>query len=417
MGDFRLMNQTGGGGESIENATVTLASSSFVYDGNEKTQGVTSVVLDGVTLTENVDYVVVGNRATNAGTHTLSVLGVNEYTAAATANWTISKAQGTISVSPASLSIQGIGSTGTATITKTGDGNVSVSSSDTGKVTASVSGNAVTLTAVAAGSATITVTMADGDNYLGASCTLSAEVVTVSPTLSDNTPAQIQYAAQSGIGASLWSVGDKTAAISIGAFSDIAATTNICAFIIGFDHNSSIEGTGIHFQFGIDDRNRNICFSGLKMNSSNTNSGGWNSSLMRTTHCPAFLAALPSAWQAVIADCDKYSDNTGGGSDTASYVTKTTDKIFLLAEWEVFGAKTNANSKEKSYQQQYAYYANGNSKVKYKHNVYANTVDAWHLRSVNATGTGYFCGVNTSGWPTTLTPNTSQGFAPGFKVA
>ena len=414
MGEL-FFRGTGSGGESIESAVVTLASSSFTYDGTQKEQAVFSVVLDGVTLVEGRDYVVVGNRATNAGTHTLNVLGVNEYTGAATANWTISKAQGTISVSPASLSIQGIGSTGTATITKTGDGNVSVSSSDTGKVTASVSGNAVTLTAVAAGSATITVTMADGDNYLGASCTLSAEVVTVSPTLSDNTPAQIKQVAQAGTGASIWSVGDKTAAISIATFSGISATS-ACAFILGFNHNSSKEGNGIHFQFGKTTSGTDICFYSLAMNSSGTNSGGWNDSNMRTTHCPAFLAALPSDWQAVIADCDKYSDNTGGGSDTASYVTKTTDKIFLLSEWEVFGARTYANSKEKDYQQQYAYYANGNSKIKYKHND-TGSASTWWLRSVDASRSGNFCGVRTYGNENYPRADNTSGFAPGFKVA
>lgn len=58
---------------------------------------------------------------------------------------------------------------------------------------------------------------------------------------------------------------------------------------------------------------------------------------MRKTICPAFLAALPTAWQNIIAACTKYSDNTGGGSNTASYVTATSDKIWLLSEMEVQG--------------------------------------------------------------------------------
>ena len=88
---------------------------------------------------------------------------------------------------------------------------------------------------------------------------------------------------------------------------------------------------------------------------------------MRKTICPAFLAALPAAWQNVIVACTKYSDNRGGGSDNASYVTATQDKIWLLAEFEVFGTRYYANSAEKNYQKQYDYYKNGNSRVKYQH--------------------------------------------------
>lgn len=162
-----------GGGKKINSAVVTLASSSFTYDGAEKEQLVTSVVLNGVTLTENVDYVVIGNKATNAGTHTLSVLGVNTYGGAVSANWTIAKAQGSISVSPNSLTIQGAGTVETAVISMIGDGTVSASSSDTGVATASISGTTVSVTCVSGGDVTVTVTLAEGTNYLGASCQIA----------------------------------------------------------------------------------------------------------------------------------------------------------------------------------------------------------------------------------------------------
>lgn len=162
---------------SISGATVTLIPNTFVYDGTEKTQGVASVVLDGETLTEGTDYVVTGDAHTNAGTYALNILGVNAYNGAIAVSWSIAKAHGTISVSPASVSIQGIGGSETATITYTGDGNVSVSSSDTGVATPSISGDTVAITGVASGTATITVTLGEGNNYLGASAQISAEVV------------------------------------------------------------------------------------------------------------------------------------------------------------------------------------------------------------------------------------------------
>lgn len=171
MGDFNISTLGGGSSaKSLANAVVTLAPSSFVYDGTEKAQAVASVVLDGVTLREGVDYLVTGNRATNAGNHTLTVLGVMDYGGAAAKTWRIEKAQGSVSVSPASLSIQGAGSVETAQISVTGDGSVSAVSSDTGVATASVSGGTLSVTCVAGGDATVTVTLSEGDNYLGASC-------------------------------------------------------------------------------------------------------------------------------------------------------------------------------------------------------------------------------------------------------
>ena len=184
----------------------------------------------------------------------------------------------------------------------------------------------------------------------------------------------------------------------------------------------------IHFQFGkTADGTKTIAFvdsqcnnqtSGnyFTMNMTNTNSGGWSSSRMRTTLMPQFKAALPSEWRDIISPCTKYSDNTGGGSDTASYVTNTTDDIFLLAEYEVQGARSYANSKEKDYQQQYSYYANGNSKIFYTYN-YTDIACFWWLRSVRAPSNGnHFCMVSTDGSDNIRYANYSIGLAPGFMV-
>lgn len=250
--------QDGAGGLTpIDNAVVTLTSSSFTYDGTTKTQTVQSVVLNGTTLTEGDDYIVTNNTATDAGTHTLVVAGNGNYTGEVTANWSIavrkypkptvtahptytgsaqsptlsgyvpasmtqtgdtqatnagsytltislndttnnawsdnttsavnlawhiSKATGSVSVSPNSLSITTIGDTATATIATTGDGTVSVSSGATGVATATLSGTTITVTAVADGTAAVTVTLSEGNNYLGSTATLSVSVQTVGPS-------------------------------------------------------------------------------------------------------------------------------------------------------------------------------------------------------------------------------------------
>lgn len=137
---------------------------------------------------------------------------------------------------------------------------------------------------------------------------------------------------------------------------------------------------------------------------------------MRKTICQAFLNALPTDRRNIIVACTKYSDNTGGGKDTASQVTSTSDKIWLLSEFEVQGKRSYANSAEQNYQKQYDYYKNGNSKIKYKHDDMGSAC-SWWLRSVRAANATGFCSVNTSGSANARYACNSLGFAPGFKVA
>ena len=114
-------------------------------------------------------------------------------------------------------------------------------------------------------------------------------------------------------------------------------------------------------------------------------------------------------------DVRKFTDNTGGGADHVSYVTGTTDYLFLLAEFEYHGSRTYANSAEKNYQKQYDYYKAGNSKV---HNRFENpesAVCAW-TRSAYAGNSDTFCRVGTDGTPGTNYADTSWALAPGFAV-
>ena len=124
---------------------------------------------------------------------------------------------------------------------------------------------------------------------------------------------------------------------------------------------------------------------------------------------------MPSDLQSVLKTTTIYTDNTGGSSTAASYVTATQDELYLLAEFEIFGARTYANSAERNYQKQYAYYVAGNSKVKYRHSSTA-TVVAWWERSVYATNAANFCIVNTNGTANFNYAHRSRGLAVAFKI-
>ena len=158
------------------------------------------------------------------------------------------------------------------------------------------------------------------------------------------------------------------------------------------------------------------------MNSSRTNSGGWNSSQMRTKICGTslssysgtILAVIPEELRAVLKSVTKYTDNTGDGNPDAS-ASATTDYFFLLSEFEVFGSIVYANSTESSKQAQYAYYSAGNSKIKYQHNITSFTA-YWWLRSPRASNGIRFVLVDSQGEVSIANANYSHGFAPGFCV-
>lgn len=240
----------------------------------------------------------------------------------------------------------------------------------------------------------------------------------ISAVLNDNDWATIREVSDAGQAANYWNVGDRKGVYLNGTAGSISLNGTWYCYIIGFDHNSSREGTNrIHFQFGYTalSGGKQIMFYSDTMNPTQTNNGGWNSSYLRTTAMVGYKNCMPSDLQGVLKTVTKYSDNTGGGSDTASYVTATTDTVFLLAEYEVFGSRTRANSAEQNYQAQYAYYSAGNSKVRYKHSS-TDSPSEWWLRSVRHDRDVAFCDVANSGEGSYMYANYKIGVAPAFCV-
>lgn len=84
----------GGSSESLGNiskAAVTLAKTSYTYDGKAKTPSVT-VKLDGKTLVLNTDYTVSYSDNIKAGTAKVTITGKGKYTGTKTVSFTITKA-------------------------------------------------------------------------------------------------------------------------------------------------------------------------------------------------------------------------------------------------------------------------------------------------------------------------------------
>ena len=247
-----------------------------------------------------------------------------------------------------------------------------------------------------------------------------------SPVLNDTSWAIIKQVSDANMGANFWSVGDCKEVTMNGKVSDGLTLTNYTAwvFIIGFNHNAEREGNGIAFQgFKATKNGTPVCLvdsgynslhsSGtwFNMNNTNTNSGGWQASLMRKNVMPLIKAAFPSDLQAVIKQSTIFTaPNTGNIA-----LTETQDEVFLLAEYEVFGTRTNASSQEPNYLKQYSYYSAGNSKLKYRHNA-TSTAAYWWERSPYFGSSSTFCPVGTDGSVHSYLAGTSSGVSPCFKV-
>ena len=322
----------------------------------------------------------------------------------------------TITVNVASGAIVTLKKSGTTIATKTSNGTAVFTVTETGTYTVEATKSGQTT------SGSVNVVSGTTDYTL----TLSF----VSSTLNDNEWSTIKSVSDAGQGANYWSIGDCkeiTLNGTVGALTLSNYTTYV--FIIGFNHNASVEGTNrIHFQLA------KTALSGgtdvalydesadFKMNISDTNSGGWSASNMRKSVCGTslssysgtILAVIPAALRTVLKSVTKYTNNTGNSS-AASEVTATTDYFFLLSEYEVCGELIASNANEKSKQAQYSYYSAGNSKIKYNHDETSTAVN-WWLRSPAADTLDSFIIVYKYGSASYYPANFSLGFAPGFCV-
>lgn len=443
--------RTTGTANRITIANVPSQSGSLTYSGSEQTPSWSNY---------NTTYMTIGGttKGTNAGSYTATFTPTTNYrwsdgtTTAKEVAWSIGKAAGSLTLSTSSVTLNTSNLTKTVTVTRAGDGTITATSNNTSVATVSVSGNTITISHVnkTTGSATITVKVAAGTNHTAPSDkTIAVTAQFVSATLNDNDWATISDVAAAGTGDSYWDVGDCKAVSVSGTVGTQSISGTYYVYILGFAHNgatgtidfgtfktSASGGTDICL---IDGSYGSYKTDGTKLfnmnHSSNTNSGGWKGCDLRydvlgstntdggnagttTATSPVsgtLMAALPSDLRAVMKPMTIYTDNTGGGTDTASNVTTSVDYLPLLAEFEIFGTRSYANSAEKNYQKQYTYFSSGNSKVKYRHSA-TGSAAIWWERSPSYYYGSLFCCVATGGSAGYTGARDSYGLAPAFRV-
>ena len=254
-----------------------------------------------------------------------------------------------------------------ATVTATKD-------SKTVSGTADTSGHC-TLTVDEAGTWTVTAATASttktSDVVVGIS---NVDLAFINPVFGNNSWAAIIKACQEKQVPDTWNVGDSCNMTING--------TSYQVDIIGKNHDTYAAGGTAPLTFQMHD-----CYSEAKnMNSSDTNSGGWTSCAMRTTHLPAILALMPTEVQNGIREVNKL---TSAGNQSAA-INTTADKLFLLSEVEIFGSLSYSKSGEGT---QYDYYKAGNSKAKKRNGSEAY----WWERSPYGSNSKYFCSVYRNG--------------------
>ena len=202
----------------------------------------------------------------------------------------------------------------------------------------------------------------------------SLTAVALNPNFASNTWEQIMEVCHSGSVPDTWVVGDsKTMTID---------GTDYQFDIVGKSHDTYTAGGIAPLTFGLHD-----CYGTLySMNSSGTNSTGWDGSKMRTETLTAILAKMPVNIQNGIRPVNKLTATSGDNGT----IKTTSDKLFTYSEMEVYGSVTSSHAGEGK---QYDYFKAGNSKVK----KVGGTASWWWLRSPRANNSGAFCAVNTDG--------------------
>ena len=328
---------------------------------------------------------------TNAGSHTVyyRITAPNYETKTGTYTVAIAKASCGLSIQPSSMTVKEGEGNGTITVTRTGNGAITASANPANLCTLSVSGNTVTVAYADAGTATVTVQVAETANYLGGSATCTVELESALEIVSwasgtDEQIAAMVAAADAGqIDLSdYWSEGD-TRTVSLSSMSATGVGESHAAQSVQFvlsdpGHFTLASGKPCNFVVNMKDCLKETGY----MNSSNTNSGGWNGCARRTWCNNVFRNAIPSGLRPAFK---QFKTKAATGTGTAS--TTSTDWFALPSEMEVFGRVTYANSSAESGNTQLNYYKASSNRVK-KVN---GSADWWWERSPRSSVSARFC--------------------------
>ncbi len=227
----------------ISSCTVTVSDTNFTYDGEAKTPDVT-VKAGNTTLIEDSDYTVAYLDNINAGTAKVTITGKGNYTGSLEAEFTISKADQTITVSPEAPSVEA-GKTVSLTVSAAGTITYEISDSSVATVSSGV------ITGINKGNATLTIAAAGDNNYNAASITMEITVTeaAVSP---DDSSDDSSGSGTTGSGSTGSDSGSTTGSGTTGSGSGNASGSNTGTTQLAVGKISSLTNTsqGITIKWG-----------------------------------------------------------------------------------------------------------------------------------------------------------------------
>ena len=246
---------------------------------------------------------------------------------------------------------------------------------------------------------TKTVTISYTENGVTKTTTLSVTVIAVG-AFATSTWAEIKAAVQAGIGgldlSEYWSVGDTKS---------VTLTTNevIELQIAGFNHDTYSDGVTAPVTLVM----KNCLNATAKMNNSDTNSGGYPASAMKTYVETNIYNKLPSDLKAIVAPVKKKCYTT---YNSASSLSEANYNVWLLAEAEVFDSVSYTIGNGEG--TKYPIFTDNASRVK-KVN---GSADSWWLRSARSSNSTYFVLVSSGGSVSNYYASISRGVAVGLCI-
>lgn len=167
--------------------------------------------------------------------------------------------------------------------------------------------------------------------------------------------------------------------------------------VVGVCHDVDASGKPLLFSF----MPAKECINGARMNSSNTTSGGWAASGMRSWLVSNIFNALPSDLQAAI--------NAAHKANTPGYGAATDDKLWLASFTEVGLGAASSSAAEGTVYERFASASNEDRIRRYK-----SSTGRWWLRSVSDSSHFYY--VNYEGSLDTAAASNEFYVVPGFCI-
>lgn len=196
-----------------------------------------------------------------------------------------------------------------------------------------------------------------------------------------------------------WAIGDRCPLSLTGG-------ETVYAQIADFLHDNLADGGGLAaITFSFED-----CISTTYgMNSSNTNAGGWNGSLMRTSTLPTLLTQFPAVLQdsAGIKTVNKIAS---AGNRSSNLITSP-DRLWLFSTVEVTGGTQYSASGEGTIYPLFSTAANRRKGIGA-----GGAAAIWWLRSPSVSTSTHFVNVTAEGGIGNNSASFARGVAPGFCV-